>query len=137
MSVFAAEMIESQEQDPMGLNFVSADLNGHTVMVMVDNVATHNFMKDSVSKRLGLTLEEPPNTIKAINSQMEKVVGKAKDVSVKLGDWSRVIGFTVVPLDDFDVVIGQNLLRVAKAVPMTWADSMVIFLGEDPVVVPM
>ena len=37
---------------------------------------------------------------------MEKVVGKAKDVSVKLGDWSRVIDFMVVPLDNFDVVLG-------------------------------
>ena len=68
---------------------------------------------------------------------MEKVVGKAKDVSVKLDDWSRVIGFTVVPLDNFDVVLGQNLLRVAKATPVTCAESMVIFLGEDPIVVPM
>ena len=68
---------------------------------------------------------------------MEKVVGKAKDILVKLGDWSRVIGFMVVPLDDFDVVLGQNLLRVDKAAPMTCADSMVIFLGEDPIIVPM
>ena len=68
---------------------------------------------------------------------MEKVIGKAKDVSVKLGDWSRVIGFTMVPLDDFDVVLGQDLLRVAKVVHVTCADSMEIFLGEDPIVVPM
>ena len=68
---------------------------------------------------------------------MEKVIGKANDVSVKLGDWSRVIGFTVVPSDDFDVVLGQNLLRVAKATPVTCANSMVIFLGEDPIVVPI
>ena len=68
---------------------------------------------------------------------MEKVVEKAKDVSMKLGDWSRVINFTMVPLDDFDVVLGQDFLRVAKAAPVTCTDSMVIFLGEDPIVVPM
>ena len=68
---------------------------------------------------------------------MEKVIGKAKDVSVKLGDRSRVLDFTMVPLEDFDVVLGQKLLRLAKAAPMTCADSMVIFLGEDPIVVPM
>ena len=75
-------------------------------MAMVDSGATHKFMKDSISKRLVLTLEESPNTIKEVNSQMEKVVGKAKDISMKLGDWSRVIGFTMVPLNDFDVVLG-------------------------------
>ena len=56
LSVVATEMTKSQKQDPMGLNFVSAEVNGHTVMAMVDNAANHNFMKDSVSKRLGLTL---------------------------------------------------------------------------------
>ena len=68
---------------------------------------------------------------------MEKVVGKAKDVSVKLDDWSRVISFMVVPLDNFDVVVGQKLLRVAKVASVTCADSMVLFLGEDPIIVPM
>jgi hypothetical protein len=48
-----------------------------------------------------------------------------------------VIGFTVVPLEDFDVELGQKLLRVAKAAPVTCADSMVILLGEDRIVVPM
>ena len=28
-------------------------------------------------------------------------------------------------------------MRVAKAMPVTCADSMVIFLGGDPIVVPM
>ena len=86
MSVVATEVTKSQKQDPIGLNFISVEVNGHTVMAMVDSVATHNFMKDSISKRLGLTLEEPPNAIKAINSQMKKVIGKAKDISMKLGD---------------------------------------------------
>ena len=56
LSVVTAEVIESQEKDPMVLNFILAELNGHMVMAMVDSVATHDFMKDSVSKRLGLTL---------------------------------------------------------------------------------
>ena len=67
LSVIAAEVTKSQKQDPIGLNFVSAKVNGHTMMEMVDSVVTHNFMKDSVSKRLGLTLEEPLNSIKAVN----------------------------------------------------------------------
>ena len=56
LSIVAVEVTESQEQDPMGLNFISTELNGHMVMAMVDSATTHNFMKDSVSKRLGLTL---------------------------------------------------------------------------------
>ena len=56
LSIVATEVTKSQKQDPIGLNFISAEVNGHMVMAMVDSVATHNFMKDSVSKRLGLTL---------------------------------------------------------------------------------
>ena len=56
LSVLATEVTKSQKQDPISLNFISAEVNGHTVMAMVDNVGTHDFMKDSVSKRLGLTL---------------------------------------------------------------------------------
>ena len=56
LSVVAVEVTKSQKQDPIGLNFISAKVNGHMVMVMVDSVVTHDFMKDSVSKRLGLTL---------------------------------------------------------------------------------
>jgi hypothetical protein len=56
LSVVAAEVTKSQKQDLIGLNFVSAKVNGHMMMAMVDSVATHNFMKDSVSKRLDLTL---------------------------------------------------------------------------------
>jgi hypothetical protein len=43
---------KSQKQDLICLNFVSTEVNGN----MVDSVATHDFIKDSVSKRLGLTL---------------------------------------------------------------------------------
>ena len=68
MSIVEAEVTQSQEKYLMGLNFVSVELNGHTVMAMVDSATTHNFMKDSVSKRLGLSLEEPPKVIKVANS---------------------------------------------------------------------
>ena len=56
LSVVATKVTKSQKEDPVSLNFVSIEVNGHTVMTMVDSIATHNFMKDSVSKRLDLTL---------------------------------------------------------------------------------
>lgn len=137
LSTVVAEATDCQEQDPTGLSFVSAGINGHTVMALVDSGATHNFMKDSVAKRLDLKLEESPNAVKAVNSKVAKVIGKAKDVSMRLGDWTGVINFTVVQLDDFDVVLGQDFLRTTKATPVTCVDSMVVFSGNDPIVVPM
>lgn len=137
LSTVVVEATESQEQDSTGLNFVSAKVNGHMVMAMADNGETHNFMKDSISKILGLKLEESPNAIKVVNSQMEKVISKAKDGSMKFGDWFGVIGFMVVLLDNFDVVLGQDSLRVSKAALVTCTYNMVIFSGNDPIVLPM
>ena len=47
LSVVVVEVTKSQKQDLIGLYFVSAEVNGHMVMAMVDNVSTHDFMKDS------------------------------------------------------------------------------------------
>ena len=78
LSIVVAEVTKSQKQDPISLNFISAEVNGHTVMVMVDSVVTHNFMKDSVSKRLGLTLEEPPNAIKEVNTHWRRSLARPR-----------------------------------------------------------
>ncbi len=45
---------------------------------MVDSGVTHNFMIDEVAKELGLKLEPPQKSSKAINSEVEKVVGMKK-----------------------------------------------------------
>jgi hypothetical protein len=41
-----------------------------------------------------------------MNAGLERVVGVAKDISLKLGDWCERTSFTVVPVDDFEVVLG-------------------------------
>ena len=46
------------------------------------------------------------NMFKAINSKVERVIVLARQVPLKIGEWTCVVNFTVVPLDDFDVVLG-------------------------------
>ena len=67
MSAIATDATDSQEKDPTRLKFNSNELNGHMMMEMVDSGETHNFMKDSIAKILGLKLEESPNAIKVVN----------------------------------------------------------------------
>lgn len=57
---------------------------------MVNSGATCNFMKDEVVKELGLKLEISLNSFKAINSKVEKVVGMANGVTLKLGVWESL-----------------------------------------------
>jgi hypothetical protein len=41
---------------------------------------------------------------KAVSSNAGRVVGLVQEVNWQLGDWGRTIGFTMVPLDDLEVV---------------------------------
>ena len=54
-------------------------------------------------------------TFKTFNEGVERVVGVAKDISLKLCEWCGKTNFTVVLMDDFEVVLGQEFMRKEKA----------------------
>jgi hypothetical protein len=74
------------------------------VTTMVDSGATHNFLREDMLQRLGLQPKPMQTNFKAVNSGEERVIGVAKDVPLKLGDWCERTSFTIVPMDDFEVV---------------------------------
>jgi hypothetical protein len=59
-------------------------------MTMVDSGVTHNFLRQDMLRRLGLQPEPMQTTFKAVNLGVERVIGVAKDVSLKLGDWCEL-----------------------------------------------
>jgi hypothetical protein len=66
------------------------------------------------------------------------VVVMTNRVILKLGYWSGIVIFTITPMDDFEVVMGQELdLRKVKGAPMTHLDCLFIFSGRDPCVIPI
>jgi hypothetical protein len=73
---------------------------------MVDSGETHNFMKEEVAKELGLQLEPSHASFKAVNVCIEKVIDTTNEVYLNLGDWSGTTSFTIVPIDDFEFVLG-------------------------------
>jgi hypothetical protein len=68
-------------------------------------------------------------TFKIVNAGMERVIGVAKDISLKLGDWCGKMSFTIVPMDDFEVVLGQEFTRKEKATPIPHMNNLAIFSG--------
>ncbi|KAA0025846.1 Endo-1,4-beta-xylanase A [Cucumis melo var. makuwa] len=56
---------------------------------MIDTSATHNFMNEQKTKRLGLQLLTEVGTIKAVNSGVRSIMGIAKDVPMKIGKWQE------------------------------------------------
>jgi hypothetical protein len=101
------------------------------VTTMVDSGATHNFLREDMVQRLGLQPEPTQTTFKTINAGVERVIGVAKDISLKLGDWCRRTSFTIVPMDNFEVVLGQEFMRKEKETPIPHMNSLAIFSGTD------
>jgi len=85
---------------------------------MVDNNASHNFMRDDIVQNIGLHYEQEKNSFKAVNSGEQEIWGKAKDVSIKLGDWVGRTSFIGVPLHDYEVILGHEFLWTEKEVPI-------------------
>ena len=69
---------------------------------------THNYVKEEVAKQLNFKLhvERGVNSFKEVNSEVERVVGLDNQVPLNLEDWTSVGDFMVIPLYDFDVVLG-------------------------------
>ncbi|GJU90999.1 putative nucleotidyltransferase, ribonuclease H [Tanacetum coccineum] len=112
------------------LQYVEATINGVKVRALVDSGATHNFVADDEAKRLGFNATKGSGKIMAVNSPAKAIHGVAKDVRAKIGEWKGTIDFSVVPMDDFKVVLGLEFLDRVRAFPRSFANSLCILDGE-------
>ena len=86
--------------------YVSAKVNGQSVRALLDTGATHNFVSVDKAKRLGLKATKEGGTMKAVNSPAKPIAGIAQGVHIMLGTWSGKLDFSIVPMDDFKMVLG-------------------------------
>ncbi|GJS21720.1 hypothetical protein Tco_0450352 [Tanacetum coccineum] len=91
-----------------GLQYVEATINGVKVRDLVDSGS---------------------GTIKAVNSLAKPIQGVAKDVRANIREWEGTIDLSVVPMDDFKVVLGLEFLDRVRAFPMPFANSLCILDG--------
>ncbi|PON59961.1 Aspartic peptidase domain containing protein, partial [Trema orientale] len=96
-----------------GLMYVMAWVNGREVTAMIDTGATNNFVSRRVADRLGLVVKRNSTKLKAVNSDAMPVHGAAVS-SLKVGTWQTECNFMIVPLDDFDLILGIEFLGLAK-----------------------
>ncbi|TXG71332.1 hypothetical protein EZV62_006267 [Acer yangbiense] len=119
-----------------GLMFVNASINGKAVRAMLDTGATHNFVSVDEAKTLGLQTTNRGGTIKAVNSPAKSIAGIAKAVPVCLGTWSGKLDFSVVPMDDFQLVLGMEFFDQVHAFPFPAGNSLSILDGSKTCMVP-
>ncbi|GJW48836.1 putative nucleotidyltransferase, ribonuclease H [Tanacetum coccineum] len=96
--------------------------------------------KTEVPKVVGKGLqyvEATINGVKAVNLKAKPIHGVAKDVWAKIGEWEGTIDLSVVPMDDFKVVLGLEFLDKVRAFPMMFANSLCILDGRKTCIVSM
>jgi len=106
------------------LCFMDLVINEITMQTLVDSGASHNFLKTEVVKELGLIV------MKVVNCKENATIDVASSVHIWLEKWEGWANFMVMPIDDFEVILGQDFLRRTRSVLMPWMENMVI-LGEQ------
>ena len=77
----------------------------------MDTSASHNFVKREVTDVICLKRKNYGINVKAINSSARATAGVASEVTIQLGRRTRKGDFTVMCLDDFETILGQDFLR--------------------------
>ncbi|PPR87249.1 hypothetical protein GOBAR_AA33441 [Gossypium barbadense] len=99
-----------EEKSSNGLMFVDIIVASRRSNALVDTGASDLFMSKEMAKELGLRIEEDSGRIKTVNSESIPITGVAKGVELKLGEWTGKATIKVIPLDDYDFVVGLSLL---------------------------
>uniref|UniRef100_A0A5K0XDL7 Aspartic peptidase DDI1-type domain-containing protein n=1 Tax=Nymphaea colorata TaxID=210225 RepID=A0A5K0XDL7_9MAGN len=116
--------------------YIEILVNGKPTMAMIDTDATHNFVSVVKARRLGLTLEWGELRMKAVNSEAKLIHGVARDVVVKIDSWSEKSNFFVVPMNDYQMILGMELLSAVNMVLMPHLRSVSIMDEKSPCIVP-
>ena len=116
--------------------YVSVKINGQSVCVLLDTGATHNFLSIDEAKRLSLKAIKEGGTMKVVNSPAKPIVGIAQGVHMTLGMWSEKLDFSIVPMDDFKIVLGMEFFDQVHAFPLLATNSLSILDGSKACIVP-
>ncbi|KAE8703426.1 hypothetical protein F3Y22_tig00110469pilonHSYRG00022 [Hibiscus syriacus] len=116
------------------------DLSGtgkpsNEIDALVDTDTSELFMSEQVAKRHGLHVEKASGFIKTVNAKEVSIAGVAKGIELTMGGWSAREAIKVIPLDDFDFVLGLSFLDRINAFPEVRKEEptfLVVLVCDDP-----
>lgn len=108
-----------------GLLYVPVMINGRELKAMIDTGATDNFIAEELAKELQLQISTAATMIKAINSKATRVRGRTK-ADLKVGPWHGPCSLMVIPLDDFQIILGLEFFKAAKVMILPHLNGMLI-----------
>ncbi|KAH7569670.1 hypothetical protein JRO89_XS06G0237200 [Xanthoceras sorbifolium] len=101
---------------------VQVQVNGKYVQALLDTGADSNYLAQHMVDRLGLTLSKCSKRVKAVNLGAVAVLGET-EIEVGLGTWHGQCMMNVIPLVDFETVLGIEFFVKAKK------DTLIKLLG--------
>ncbi|KAG6506505.1 hypothetical protein ZIOFF_031829 [Zingiber officinale] len=122
------DMVRAHSQ----LLHVSVMLNGKSAYAMVDTGATHTFVSAKLVQEFGLSVSKCPKYIKSVNAKAQAVVGMAYNVPLTVGTQVGKANMMVIPLEDFQIILGMDFLRKTKMVPMPHLDGVMVMQESNP-----
>ncbi|KAE8720538.1 hypothetical protein F3Y22_tig00019093pilonHSYRG00019 [Hibiscus syriacus] len=120
-----------------GLMYVDITVAGQKMSALVDTGASELFMSEQIAKRLGLHVEKATGSIKTVNVEEVPIAGITKGIELTIGGWSGKEAIKVIPLDDFDFVLGLSFLDRINAFPVPFADCLCIMDPKQQCIVPV
>ncbi|XP_015084295.1 uncharacterized protein LOC107027726 [Solanum pennellii] len=100
-------------------------------MAMVDTGATHTFIDVNSAAKLGLKLTKSPSYVKTVNAKAQAIVGMTYGVSMSTGNWVGKHNLMVMPLGDFEMILGIDFLRKFQFVPFSHLDGIMIMNRDN------
>ncbi|XP_039021247.1 uncharacterized protein LOC120153338 [Hibiscus syriacus] len=120
-----------------GLMYVDITVAGQKMSALVDTGASELFLSEQAAKKLDLRIEKTSGFIKTVNTKEVPIVGEARGIKLSIGGWTGKESIKVIPLDDFDFVIGISFLDRINAFPLPFADCLVICDPKHQCIVPV
>ncbi|KAF3775081.1 hypothetical protein EJ110_NYTH50220 [Nymphaea thermarum] len=84
-------------------------INGHKVLILLDNGATNNFLTEEATKRCKVALQpRKPQTIIVGGGYRLKCIQEGKDMEVTINKRTFKVDSLVIPLEGVDLVLGSD-----------------------------
>ena len=93
---------------------------------LVDTGAYDIFISEEAASKLGIRVEKVGGWLKTINSCEISTAGVARNIDLWIGTWEGKETLEVIPLDDYEFIIGIDFLDRINALIVPHANCLCI-----------